>query len=38
MKAEYEARIAELELQIEILIEALLDKELHKQAALEGSR
>jgi len=38
MKSEYEARIAELELQIEILIEALLDEELHKQAALEGSR
>jgi len=38
MKAEYENKIAALELQIKILTEALLDKELHKQAAFEGVR
>ena len=38
MKSEYENKIAALELQIKILTEALLDDELHKQAAFEGSR
>jgi len=38
MKAEYKNKIAALELQIKILTEALLDEELHKQAAFEGSR